>query len=290
MEPSLMEDLQALCPTIRAHYTCVGWRILCRFIVTGWAFHICGHTQCLMPSSLKASCTPRTASGRWISTVTALMAELLNTSAPGPFHKMCCCRLRLESSARADYDAVNVETRTMLEAYAAGVNAFVQATDRLPIEYQLLAMTPEPWQPWDACAVFKVRHVFTGGVWQGKLWRARLLRQIGPELTAKLYAEEPSGQPLIIPPGLDYRGPALNGPEALRAGEAVLSVLQELESGSNSWVLSGQRTASGAPLLAGDPIGRSMPPTCSIKIIWLVLRSMPWGCRSQRSGVAPLRP
>src|SRR5262245_61065618 len=162
-------------------------------------------------------------------------------------------RLRLEASARADYDAVNVETRAMLETYAAGVNAFVQATDRLPIEYQLLATTPEPWQPWDACAVFKVRHVFTGGVWQAKLWRARLLRHLGPELTAKLYANEASGQPLIIPPGVDYQGPALNGLEALHAGEAAVSMLQELEGGSNSWVLAGQRTASGAPLLAGDP-------------------------------------
>ena len=162
-------------------------------------------------------------------------------------------RLRLEASARADYDAVNVETRAMLDAYAAGVNACMQATDRLPLEYQLLATSPEPWQPWDACAVFKVRHVFTGGVWQGKLWRARLLRQIGPELTAKLYADKPSDQPLIIPPDLDYRGPALNGLEALRAGEAAVSALQELEGGSNSWVLAGQRTASGAPLLAGDP-------------------------------------
>jgi penicillin G amidase len=162
-------------------------------------------------------------------------------------------RLRLEASARTDYDAVNVETRAMLEAYAAGVNAFVQSTDRLPIEYQLLTTTPEPWQPWDACAVFKVRHVFTGGVWQAKLWRARLLRHLGPDLTAKLYADEASGQPLIIPPGVDYRGPALNGLEALRAGEALVSALQELDGGSNSWILAGQRTASGAPLLAGDP-------------------------------------
>jgi penicillin G amidase len=162
-------------------------------------------------------------------------------------------RLGLEASAHADYDAVNVETRAMLAAYAAGVNAFVQATDRLPIEYQLLTTTPEPWQPWDACGVFKVRHVFTGGVWQAKLWRARLLHHLGPELTAKLYADEASGQPLIIPPGVDYHGPALSGLEALRAGEALVDALPELEGGSNSWVLAGQRTASGAPLLAGDP-------------------------------------
>jgi penicillin G amidase len=165
-------------------------------------------------------------------------------------------RLRLEASARADYDVLNPETRTMLDAYTAGVNAFLQATARLPIEYRLLATTPEPWRPWDACAVFKVRHVFTGGVWQAKLWRARLLRHLGPELTAKLYADEASSQPLIIPPGVDYHGPRLDGLEALRAGEAFASVLQELQdldSGSNSWVLAGPRTASGAPLLAGDP-------------------------------------
>jgi penicillin amidase len=148
---------------------------------------------------------------------------------------------------------VGVETRSMLDAYAAGVNAFMQTTARLPIEYQLLAETPEPWQPWDACAVFKVRHVFTGGVWQGKLWRARLLRQIGPELTAKLYGDEPAGQPLIIPPGVDYGGPALNSLEALRSGAAMLSALQEIEGGSNNWVLTGQRSASSVPLLAGDP-------------------------------------
>jgi penicillin G amidase len=162
-------------------------------------------------------------------------------------------RLRLEDSARADYQRVNPETRTMLEAYAAGVNAFLQATARLPIEYHLLDTTPKPWQPWDACAVFKVRHVFTGGAWQAKLWRARLLRSLGPELTAKLYADDAAGQPLIIPPGVDYRGPALNGLEALRAGEALVGLLQEQEDGSNSWVLDGQRTVTGAPLLAGDP-------------------------------------
>jgi len=162
-------------------------------------------------------------------------------------------RLRLEASARADYEAVDAEARAMLEAYAAGVNAFLQVTARLPIEHQLLDTTPEPWQPWDACAVFKIRHVFTGGAWQAKLWRARLLRHLGPELTATLYTDEAAGQPLIIPPGVDYRGPALNGLEALRDGAALVGLLQDLDGGSNSWVLAGHRTATGSPLLAGDP-------------------------------------
>jgi penicillin amidase len=181
--------------------------------------------------------------GRW--------AEWSGASAVAPDRLMR--RLRLEASARADHAAVDPETRAMLDAYAAGVNAFLRTTTRLPIEYRILDATPEPWQPWDACAVFKVRHVFTGGVWQAKLWRARLVRLLGPERTATLCEGYEPGQPLIIPPGVDFRGPLLNGLEELAAGEQVLARLDGSSAGSNNWAVSGSRTASGGPLLAGDP-------------------------------------
>src|SRR5688572_5440938 len=82
-------------------------------------------------------------------------------------------RFRLEASARADYEAVNAETRAMLEAYCSGVNAFIDTTSALPVEYRLVGGRPDPWRPWDCSAVFKVRHVLMG-VWQAKTWRARL--------------------------------------------------------------------------------------------------------------------
>ncbi|MBI3326269.1 MAG: penicillin acylase family protein, partial [Nitrospinae bacterium] len=179
------------------------------------------------------------------------LAEYLGATAVP--HDLLLRRMRLEASARGDYAGLNSETRAMLDAYATGVNAFLQTTIRLPIEYQLIDGAPEPWQPWDACAVFKVRHVFTGGVWQAKLWRARLLRQLGAELTANLYAGHPSGEPLIVLPGLDYRGPALQGLDELRAGEPALAYIGDLDAGSNNWVVAGSRTATGYPFLAGDP-------------------------------------
>lgn len=162
-------------------------------------------------------------------------------------------RLRLEVSARADYAAVHAETRAMLEAYADGVNAVLHAMPLRPIEYQLLDATPEPWRPWDALAIFKVRHVFTGGIWQAKLWRARLLRHLGPELTARLYGGDPPGQPLIIPPDGEDSGRTWASLEELRAGANTAALLPDLEGGSNNWVIAGSRTASGAPLLACDP-------------------------------------
>jgi penicillin amidase len=161
-------------------------------------------------------------------------------------------RFRLGASAQADYAALNAETRAMLDAYAAGVNAFLQSTTRLPIEYRLLDASPEPWQPWDACAIFKVRHI-SMGVWQLKLWRTRLLRRLGPELTAKLCEGYQPGHVLIVPPGADFSGPAMSGLQEFWEGSSTLALLSELEAGSNSWVVAGSHTASGQPLLAGDP-------------------------------------
>ena len=164
-------------------------------------------------------------------------------------------RFRLRASARADYACVNAETRTMLDAYALGVNAFVRtatSAGTLPVEFQILGLAPEPWEPWDSLAVFKVRHVLMG-TWQTKAWRARLLRHLGPARTAALCPGTQPSPMLIVPPGVAYEGPALAGLDALTAGEAALAHLPEWEQGSNNWALAGSRTASGRPLVAGDP-------------------------------------
>ena len=161
-------------------------------------------------------------------------------------------RLRLEASARADYAFVNSEARAMLDAYAAGVNAFIETTETLPIEYGMLEAAPEPWQPWDGLAVFKVRHVLMG-TFEGKAWRHKLLGRLGPERTAALHPGYQPGHLLILPPGAEFRGEATGALEELERGAALADRLKELEQGSNNWVLSGGRTATGKPVLAGDP-------------------------------------
>ena len=184
----------------------------------------------------------RRACGRW--------AEL--AGAPGVEQDTMMRRFRLEASARADYDTVGVETLRMLDAYADGVNAFIETTSTLPVEYTMVEAAPERWQPWDSLAIFKVRHIFMG-VFESKLWRARLLAHLGPEATARLYPGYEGGQLLILPPQARYSGPVEQGLEELSRAVAHLNWLNETDSGSNSWVLAGSRTASGKPLLAGDP-------------------------------------
>ena len=161
-------------------------------------------------------------------------------------------QFQIAAAVRGSYDALNHEAKAMLDAYAAGVNAFIESNDSLPIEYRLVDGEPDPWRPWDCLAVFMVRHILMG-VFEGKLWRARLANVLGVERAASLLRGYQPGHLLIVPPGAEYEGPALDSLGELSEGVGAVSWLDDGGAGSNNWVVAGSRTASGKPLLAGDP-------------------------------------
>jgi penicillin G amidase len=171
-------------------------------------------------------------------------------------------RFQIGATVEKDYRSVDAPTRGMLDAYAAGVNAFIESADALPIEYTLLDARPEPWHPRDSFAVFKVRHIWMG-VFEGKLWRAKLVNILGPEKAAALLQGYPLGNLVIAPPGGTYRGPVLNGLEELsRNLESIRWLQDEPDSGSNNWAVHGSRTSSGKPFLAGDAHRLLDTPNC----------------------------
>ena len=166
-------------------------------------------------------------------------------------------RFELTGAARRDLAALDAPSREMLTAYASGVNAAVdqmQAAGALPLEYALLGCEPEPWEDWHCLLVFAVRHVLMGGH-DGKLWRARLLQSVGAEEAARLYPGFTPGQPLIVPPAELFDGAFLDGLAAFTSQVGNVEwMLREVEgANSNSFALGGQHTASGFPLVAGDP-------------------------------------
>ncbi len=183
----------------------------------------------------------RRATGRW-SEVVGTSGVLLDTFVR---------RVGITRSAQLDYEHVDDETRAMVDAYTAGINAFITSTDRLPIEYTITGIEPEPWEAWQSSAVYKVRHIFMG-TGLGKLLRARILNAQGPELASKFRSEGLGDEILIVPPGEQYAS-ALVDLCQLDPGQEAITRLSEFDSGSNNWALDGSRTASGKPLVAGDP-------------------------------------
>jgi penicillin G amidase len=156
-------------------------------------------------------------------------------------------------ASRRDFELVSVETRAMLESYARGVNAFI-ATGHRPIEYQLLGAEPGEWLPWHSVAVMRQIGFLMGSVWW-KLWRAAALPIVGVEAAAKLRFEDSGNELLCLPPGLE-KGPYRAALEDLAAGAAALLEVAAPDAtggGSNNWALAPGRTATGRPIVAGDP-------------------------------------
>ena len=83
----------------------------------------------------------------------------------------------MERTARLDYEASSEDARAMVDAYTAGVNAFLTSTKSLPVEYALLETTPEDWENWHCLAVYKIRNTLLG-TFEPKLLRTRLLQSL----------------------------------------------------------------------------------------------------------------
>jgi penicillin G amidase len=150
-------------------------------------------------------------------------------------------------------------TRAVIDAYAAGVNAFI-ASQPLPAEFKVLAYQPEPW---DALATSAWGTVLAWGLscnWETELLRAWLLDELGPERALAMTPVYRSGYTTTLPDEQVGR----------RLAEGLLRAFQETVAhgpvgmpvfgqgiGSNNWVVAGSRTASGRPHLANDP---HLPP------------------------------
>ncbi len=160
-------------------------------------------------------------------------------------------RRSFEEISRADYDLCSEDAKTSLDAYADGVNAFIESKNPLPYEYQLLETAPEAWEPWHCIVVYKVRNSAEGS-FQAKLWRAELAARIGSERTARLSPGYQQGMYMTVPPGVVYDGPTQNAVAELRKVVEATAPLREIDGGSNGWAVSGDLTASGIPVVGGD--------------------------------------
>ena len=163
-------------------------------------------------------------------------------------------RLGVMAASERDYAALKPESRAMLDAYGAGVNAYLAEGHPLPFEYSLHGDGPETWRPWDAIAVMRQRGYLMGSVWF-KLWRAAALPIVGPDEVGKLRYDDGGADRLCIPPGADAERFTASLAD-LAPALAALSELGEAEQtggGSNNWAIAPSRTATGRPLVAGDP-------------------------------------
>jgi penicillin amidase len=149
--------------------------------------------------------------------------------------------LGLYALAEAQYAALPPAPRAAVDAYTAGVNAFLKAhSGAWPVEFLALRYTPEPWRPADSLVWGRMMAVFLSRNWREEALAGALLKRLTPEQVNLLLPPYPADAPVTL----------AAAPNPLSFGSA-----------SNWWVLSGRRTTSGKPLLANDPHLRLRAPS-----------------------------
>jgi penicillin amidase len=191
--------------------------------------------------------------------------------------------------ANQEFAALSTEDQRLLQAYADGVNAYLQDRNgsQLSLEYAVLGMInpdyqPEPWQPVHSLTWAKVMAWDLGRSRMGsEIQRAILLKDLTPTQLDELIPPYPEDHPLVVPDfeipdtntNLNNSDPTEVNLQFLRNLAPVFESLAQQQDrlldplgssglglGSNNWVIAGSRTASGMPLLADDMhLGVQMP-------------------------------
>ncbi|MQS37233.1 penicillin acylase family protein [Streptomyces katsurahamanus] len=122
---------------------------------------------------------------------------------------------RLDDTARRCFDGLDPSTAAWITRYVEGVDSGLAEGARRAPQFAATGLTPGPWRPWTPLGVWLSVHILFAG-FPTKLWREEVARALGEE-AIELFATDPGG------------------------------------SGSNGWLVTGERTAGGGPLIAGDP-------------------------------------
>lgn len=162
-------------------------------------------------------------------------------------------RIGIHAAGEAQLEVADADIRSMLEAYAAGVNAGFGVTRRAH-EHVLLGIRPTPWTGADAQSIATLLCFALASNWDVELVRWELARAHGPDA---LVALDPAAGGAGGADAGDRAHDVQASIEALRAEVSALGEILGLGGGSNAWALAADRTATGRPILCGDP---HLPP------------------------------
>jgi penicillin G amidase len=187
--------------------------------------------------------------------------------------------LGLRAVAKKSLAMASPRDRLYFDAYARGVNAFIEAhANRLPLEFRILKYRPKLWQAEDSIVIanqmVKDLNFYTFG---DTLAREKILAKLGPDLTADLCVNSSwhDRPPTVMRADIndqdkqgdsdddddeDDDGPDNSVTQHKGATEIWAQHAPEAMNGSNDWVVSGAHTVTGKPLLSNDMhLGHQMP-------------------------------
>jgi len=176
----------------------------------------------------------------------------------------------------ANINANNPTMKATVDAYTAGVNAYIKQLDPadLPFEFKLMNYAPEDWTPKKTYLFLMfMSYDLTGRSASVDLQLTNTRDYLGYDLFDKLYTNKQDSLDPIIPKGTVYAKPSIIPIKPANSDSAYLHTTNALafnnvemleapdkNNGSNNWAVSGTKTKSGRPILSSDPhLGLNLP-------------------------------
>lgn len=148
--------------------------------------------------------------------------------------------------------ALPPEVAFIPEAFAAGINAYLQRTgERLPLEFKLLDHRPDPWTETDYLAVFRVVQWGLSLGWKVDRTAARVLAAVGEDRFREAFPPATDDTPVIRPgEAAEWKNLPV-APDEI-AARCIPAPGFRPSAASNNWVVSASKSQSGFPILAND--------------------------------------
>jgi penicillin G amidase len=163
--------------------------------------------------------------------------------------------LSYRGDVKAEYESYSPDTQQILEAFTAGINAYIDSRldpngPGLPLEFQLAGFKPERWIPSD-CLNRMAAFSMTGNAFS-ELEHAQVLNAAGVPAASLLFDFDP---PVTLDPapGIDFSGLSPSLLHDLTGSDKRIEFPKAPAEGSNNWTVSGTLTSTGKPILANDP-------------------------------------
>jgi penicillin amidase len=201
--------------------------------------------------------------------------QLAEIAGPVAFERDRMARLlRYRGDMEAEWASYHPDGQRIITAFTKGVNAFIEHNaDNLPVEFQLTGVIPQPWTP--DVPLLRMAGLPMTQNGRAEIQLALLVEELGLAEANRRDGPDPWHQ-LQIPRGLEVSTVPREVLYVLQAGYAAIPGIPVLEehqnlvdeevddrtmAGSNNWVVSGEMSATGLPLLANDPHRRLMLPS-----------------------------
>lgn len=183
-------------------------------------------------------------------------------------------RYDLYTLALQSVEAQDDKTKTALDAYARGVNAWISqvnagARGRGAPEFFLFSNEIAAWAPADSIAIIKLMALQLSGHLEAEVLRARTSMLLPEERVRDILPDDPNRPVTALPDYASLMPGLLPASSPIRTAEGPLSPFQHLPyaGASNSWAAAPGRSAAGGSLLANDPHLGFTAPT-----IWYLAR------------------